>query len=201
MDNNDCGSLGNETPPPIWEQIFVFQGINAGNTSLKHQMQTPLATTPMAAVAVLAMAPTRSLMLESQVTKEKKSAKSGGFGVANNAKCPECFNHGESKELCVGFSTRNNCGCPLGSNCNKFHLTESKWKELDSAKQAEVTAFIAKTKNLAFAKGLKRGNKEKPKGKPKTPKKAKTKHPTNANAKEPVEAVIGNDDETVEEEG
>jgi hypothetical protein len=102
----------------------------------------------------------------------------------------------------VHFATHNTRGYPFGSNCNKFHLTKTKWKELNSAKQAEVTAFIAKAKNLAFAKGLKpAGNKEKPKGKAKALKKAKIKHKSDANIEEPVEAVVVDDNEIDEEEG
>jgi hypothetical protein len=40
----------------------------------------------------------------------------------------------------------------------QIHLLETKWKELDSAKQAKVITFIAEAKNLAFAEGIKPGS-------------------------------------------
>jgi hypothetical protein len=124
----------------------------------------------------------------------------GGFGVADNAKYPKFHHKGENRELFVRYATQHSHGCPFGGNCNKFHLTKTKWK-LNKAKQAEVAAFIAKAKNLNFIDCLiKPGGTDKGKGKNKA-KKSKLKHGRDATVKESVQAIIIDENKTKEEEG
>jgi hypothetical protein len=216
MENGDCGSLGNETPPPIWKQICVtrFQ-------RWKRQFDAPAPTNTRNNTNPGGNGSggggggkEKESDADKQIDKSKDKRqngggsrglftkpKSGGFGIADNAKYPKFNYKGENRELCVRFSTRQSRGCPFGANCNKFHLLESKWNELETAKKAEVVAFIAKAKNLDFAEGFKPAGKEKTKNKTKANKKARKEKDSDANADEPVEAIVIDEEETEEEEG
>jgi hypothetical protein len=213
MENGDCGTLGNETPPPIWKQVCVTK-----YARWKRQFEAPgqsstRTNTPSGSgTAADGKSIDKADKSSDKGGKDKRQngggprglfikPKSGGFGIADNAKIPKFPWKGENRDLCIRYSVRQSRGCPFGGSCNKFHLLESKWPDLDPAKQAEVVAFLAKAKNLDFAEGFKPAGKDKTKNKTKANKKARKEKDADTNVNEPVEAIVIDEEETEDEEG
>jgi hypothetical protein len=103
MDNGDCGSLGNKTPPPIWKQICVPR-----YQRWKRQFKTPNSnvtgnnTNGSSGGAGSGHDNKPDAEKPGDKGKDKRlngggssgiftKPKSGGFGVADNAKYPKFF--------------------------------------------------------------------------------------------------------------
>jgi hypothetical protein len=213
MENGDCGTLGNETPPPIWKQVCTTK-----YARWKRQFEAPsqpnARNNPPSGSGSGAdgKGKDNTDKTTDKGGKDKRlngggprglfvKPKSGGFGIADNAKIPKFLWKGENRDLCIRYSVRQSRGCPFGGSCNKFHLLESKWPELEAAKQAEVVAFLAKAKNLDFAEGFTPGTKKGAGKKKANTKKAKVKAESAKEGEASAEAVVIDEDETEDEEG